>query len=122
MFFGPHNMKMSHHFFSLWYPLKLGTFLISEDPPPNFELFPTETWDFFDFLTTHLFGLIPKFCCFFDWKASLMHSHINYSKRVIIDLENIAILMKNNSTKQKIKISLKIKSCLFVYWVCNVKG
>ena len=73
MFFGPHNMKMSHHFISLWYPLKLGTFLISkdpppiilnfsqlklgtfwkcEDPPPNFELFPTETWDFFDFLTT----------------------------------------------------------------------
>ena len=43
---------MSHHFISLWYPLKLGTFLISEDPPPNFELFPTETWDFFDFLTT----------------------------------------------------------------------
>ena len=42
-------MKMSHHFISLWYPLKLGTFLISEDPPPNFELFPTETWDFFDF-------------------------------------------------------------------------
>ena len=35
MFFGPHNMKMSHHFISLWYPLKLGTFLISEDPPPN---------------------------------------------------------------------------------------
>ena len=33
MFFGPHNMKMSHHFISIWYPLKLGTFLISEDPP-----------------------------------------------------------------------------------------
>ena len=54
---------MSHHFISLGYPLKLGTFLISEDPPHNFELFPTETWDFFDFLTTPppLFGLIPKF-------------------------------------------------------------
>ena len=48
MFFGSHKMKMSHYFFSLWYPLELGTFLIS----PNFELFPTETWDFFDFLTT----------------------------------------------------------------------
>ena len=72
MFFGPHNMKMSHHFISLWYPLKLGTFFISEDPPPNFELFPTESWDFFEFLTTPpLFGLIPKFGCFFDWKASL---------------------------------------------------
>ena len=37
------------------------------------ELFPNETWDFFDFLTPPppLFGLIPKFSCFFDWKASL---------------------------------------------------
>ena len=32
--------------------LNLGLFFISEDPPPNFEVFPTETWDFFDFLTT----------------------------------------------------------------------
>ena len=39
---------------------------------PYFELFPTETWDFFDFLTNPpLFGLIPKFRCFFDWKVSL---------------------------------------------------
>ena len=46
--------------------------MISEDPPSNFELFPTETWDFFDFLTTPpLFGLIPKFRCFFNWKTSL---------------------------------------------------
>ena len=52
MFLGPHKMKMSHYFISLWYPLELGTFLISEDPLPNFELFPTETWDFFDFFTT----------------------------------------------------------------------
>ena len=52
--------------------MKLGTFWKCEDPPPKFELFPTETWDFFDFLTTPpLFGLIPKFGCFFDWKASL---------------------------------------------------
>ena len=40
---GPHNMKMSHQFISLWYPLKLGTFLISEDHPlfwtfPNWNL------------------------------------------------------------------------------------
>ena len=34
MFLGPHEMKMSHYF-----------------PPPNFELFPTETRDFFDFST-----------------------------------------------------------------------
>ena len=52
MFLGPHKMKMSHYFISLWYPPELVTFLISEDPPPNFELFPTEIWDFFDFLTT----------------------------------------------------------------------
>ena len=53
--------------------MKLGTFWKCEDPPPNFELFPTETWDFFKFFDdpTPLFGLIPKFRCFFDWKASL---------------------------------------------------
>ena len=34
MFLGPHKMKMRHYFISLWYPLELGTFLISEDPPP----------------------------------------------------------------------------------------
>ena len=43
-------------------------------PPPNFELFTTETWDFFDFLT--IFGLILKFRCFFDWKASLSSQKI----------------------------------------------
>ena len=26
MFLGPHKMKMSHYFISLWYPLELGTF------------------------------------------------------------------------------------------------
>ena len=26
-------VKMSHYFISLWYPLEVGTFLISEDPP-----------------------------------------------------------------------------------------
>ena len=45
MFFGSHKMKMSHYFFNLWYPLEHGTLLISEDPPPpNFEIFPTETF------------------------------------------------------------------------------
>ena len=34
MFLGYYMMKMSHYFISLWYPLELGTFLISEDPPP----------------------------------------------------------------------------------------
>ena len=34
IFLGPNKMKMSHYFISLWYLLKLGTFLISEDPPP----------------------------------------------------------------------------------------
>ena len=74
MILGPHKMKMSHYFISLWYPLELGTFLISEDHPPNFELFPTETWDFFDFSKTppqKKKFQIPKFRCFFDWKASL---------------------------------------------------
>ena len=30
MFLGPHKMKMSHYLISLWYPLELGTFLISD--------------------------------------------------------------------------------------------
>ena len=44
MFLGPHKMKMIHYFISLWYPLEIWTFLICEEPP-NFEVFPTETWD-----------------------------------------------------------------------------
>ena len=31
-------MKMSNYLFNLWYPLELGTFLISEDPPPHWAL------------------------------------------------------------------------------------
>ena len=66
MFFGPHKMKMSHYLFSLWNPLDF------RGPPPNFELFPTESWDFFDFLTTPpLFGPFPKFPRLLLWKASL---------------------------------------------------
>ena len=40
----------------------------------NFELFPTETRDFFEFLTTPLplFGRFPKFPRFLVWKASLI--------------------------------------------------
>ena len=72
MFFGPHNMKMCHHFISLWYPLKLGTILISEDPPPNFELLSTETWAFLYFFEDPpLFGPFPKFPRLLLWKASL---------------------------------------------------
>ena len=39
----------------------------------NFELFPIETWDFLDFLTTPppLFRPFPKFPRFLVWKASL---------------------------------------------------
>ena len=72
MFLGPHKMKMSHYFSvfdTLW---NLGLFWFPKTPPPNFELFPTETWDFFDFLTTPpLIGPFPKFPRFLDWKASL---------------------------------------------------
>ena len=50
MFLGPHKMKMSNYFLVSDTLLNLGLFLISEDPPSNFELFTTETWDFFDFL------------------------------------------------------------------------
>ena len=52
LYYEPPTPLPHYYFISLWYPLELGTFLISKDPPPNFELFPTETWDFFDFLTT----------------------------------------------------------------------
>ena len=42
-------------------------------PTPNFELFPTGTWDFFDILRTPPpFGLFFKFPRFLVWKASLM--------------------------------------------------
>ena len=76
MFLGPHKMEMSHFFVSLWYPLELGTFLISEDPPPNFELFPTETWDFFDFSTTPppLNAEFPSFVAFSIGKLPLCKS------------------------------------------------
>ena len=30
MFLDPHKIPMSHYFISLWYPLELGTFFISE--------------------------------------------------------------------------------------------
>ena len=64
MFLGPHKMKMSHYFITLWYPLELVTFLNSEDPPPpNFELFPTETWDFFSFFYDYL-DRFPSFPAF----------------------------------------------------------
>ena len=54
MFLGPHKMKMSHYFVSLWYPLELGTFLASEDPPPTLILnvFQLKLGTFC-FLTTH---------------------------------------------------------------------
>ena len=88
MFFGLHKMKIIHYLFSLWSPLELGTFLISEDPYPNFELFQTETWYFFDFLTPPppLFGPFPKFPCFLLWKASLSFAYINqkHTARVIL--------------------------------------
>ena len=51
MFLDPNKMKKSHYFSvfdTLW---NLGLFNFRR-APPNFEIFPTETWDFFDFLTT----------------------------------------------------------------------
>ena len=52
---------------------------------PNFELFPPESWYFFDFLTTPpLFGLIPKFGCFFNWKASLRKILLIYSAMILV--------------------------------------
>ena len=78
MFLGPHKMKMSTYF-SVFDTLWNFFFFFWRPPPPNFELFPTETWDFFDFLTTPpLFGLNPKFRCFFNWNASLSLSVQKY--------------------------------------------
>ena len=62
---------MCHYFIGLWCTQELGTFLISEDPSPNFELFPTETWDFFDFLTN------PRFLV---RKASLTYCYCEFCK------------------------------------------
>ena len=69
-----------------------------------------------------IYSLNNFFGAFFYFVIFCLYIPTKITQREIIDLENIAILMKNSSTKQKIKISLKIKSCLFVYWVCNVKG
>ena len=70
MFLGPHKMKMSHYFSVLNTLWNLGLFLFK-----NFKLFPTETWDFFYFLTTPPpFGPFPKFPRPLLWKASLMRS------------------------------------------------
>ena len=74
MFLGPHKMKMSHYFSvfdTLW---NSGLFLISEDPPTpvilNFSQLKLGT--FFLFLEdSPLFGPIPNFPRFFNWKASL---------------------------------------------------
>ena len=62
MFLGPHKMKMSHYFLvfdTLW---NLGLFDFRRPPPPpNLELFPTETWDFFDFMTSvETLGFVPS--------------------------------------------------------------
>ena len=70
-FMCPHKMKKESFAFNLGYHVELGPFLIS---PPNFELFPTVTWDYLFFLMTPppLFGPGPKFCHFFIWKASFI--------------------------------------------------
>ena len=52
MFLGPHKMKMSNYFLVSDTLLKLGLFFYLGRPHSNFELFTTETWAFFDFLTT----------------------------------------------------------------------
>ena len=49
-------------FGTLW---NLGLFWFPKTPPPNFELFPTESWDFW------IFWPFPKFPRFLVWKASL---------------------------------------------------
>ena len=61
----------------------LDFFAISEDPPPDFELFPTKTWDF---------GLIPKFRSFFDWKASLMLYQVSTSYYVWDWLQSLLVV------------------------------
>ena len=71
MLLGPHQMKILLVFGNLW-NLGLSGF---PKTPPHFELFPTETWDFFDFLTTPpppLSAPGPKFQRFLVWKASLI--------------------------------------------------
>ena len=63
--------------------------MISEDPPPNFELFPTETWDFFDFLTTPpLNAKFPSFVAFSNGKLPLGDSSNVVSSYVQSKLEN----------------------------------
>ena len=73
MFYGPHKMKMSNYFSvfdTLW---NLGLFLISEAPPLILNYSQLKLGTFLIFRKPPpLFGLIPKFRCFFNWKASLI--------------------------------------------------
>ena len=72
MFLGPHKMKMSHYFSvfnTLW---NLGLFWFLKTPPLILDYSQLKLGTFWIFWgPPPLFGLIPKFRCFFDWKASL---------------------------------------------------
>ena len=52
---------MSHYFISLWYPLELGTFLISEDPPR------AQSWE-----SCHA----SENSVFLTWMVDQRHNHI----------------------------------------------
>ena len=75
MFLGPHKIEIIIILLVFGTAWNLGLLWFPKTLPTNFELFPTETWDFFDFLTTPtppLFGPFPKFPHFLVWKASLI--------------------------------------------------
>ena len=94
---GPHEMKTSQYFSVLDTVWNILNFLI---PPPHFELIPTETWDYFDFVTTspstpppprplHLSGPCPNVGHFLIWKASFSYFTKSVSFSLVFQKEPI---------------------------------
>ena len=78
MFLGPHKMKMSHYFISLRYPLELGTFLISEDPPLILNFSQLKLGTFLIFLRPPpLNAEFPSFVAFSNGKLPLVINREN---------------------------------------------
>ena len=80
MFFGPHKMKMSHYFISLWYPLELWTF-------PNWNLW---LFWFFDDPPFPYIWTISQVSQLFGLESFPYHSDILYLSAIFLkNFENI---------------------------------
>ena len=59
-------MKTSHYFSVLYTIWNFWLFWFLKKAPHNVEIYPTETWDYFDFLTTHIPASHTDKICEFD--------------------------------------------------------